>query len=271
MRKGLGRRLSEKTSGGVIVTGAGGLLGHAFTSRFIGSGWHVVAVDVAASSLKRLQGQFKPGTITVVEADITDFEQLKLRLSPVLEEIEVLGLVNNAAINPQVELGLPRMSEALNVPWESWSFEFKVGIFGAVNCCRLLASHFLQHGKPSSVLNLSSDYGHLGPEQSLYDDGSDDPPSKPIPYTVIKHATVGLTRHLATLWSGTNIRVNALAPGGVENGQHNNFIERLSSRVPLGRMAQADEVASVCEFLISSKSSYVNGVEIIVDGGRSAW
>ena len=263
--------MKEIKSKGVIITGAGGLLGHAFTRRFIASGWHVIALDVDASALKPLEEQFAPGEITAVEADITDFELLRFRLSPVLDEIEVIGLVNNAAINPKVEAGLPRMSDAMNVPWESWSFEFKVGIFGAVNCSRLLASHFLRHGKPSSVLNLSSDYGHLGPEQSLYDDGSDNPPIKPLPYTVIKHATVGLTRHLATLWSGTNIRVNALAPGGVSNGQKDEFIERLSNRVPMGRMANVDEIASVCQFLVSSESSYVNGVEFIVDGGRSAW
>lgn len=263
--------MKDIQSTGVIVTGAGGLLGHAFTKRLVASGRHVIAIDVDTAALKRLEEEFDPREITVIDADITDFELLRHKLTPVLDQLEVVGLVNNAAINPQVEAGLPRLSDALNVSWESWSFEFKVGILGAVNCSRLLASHFLDHGKPSSVVNLSSDYGHLGPEQSLYEDGSDNPPIKPLPYTVIKHATVGLTRHLATLWTGTNIRVNALAPGGVENGQNEQFVRRLSSRVPLGRMAKVEEISSVCEFLISSDSTYVNGVEIVVDGGRSAW
>jgi NAD(P)-dependent dehydrogenase (short-subunit alcohol dehydrogenase family) len=88
---------------------------------------------------------------------------------------------------------------------------------------------------------------------------------------VVKHGVVGLTRYFATFWAGSNIRVNALAPGGVENGQSAEFIERLSAEVPLDRMAKPDEFSGILSFLLSSDASYINGQEIVADGGRSIW
>jgi len=68
-----------------------------------------------------------------------------------------------------------------------------------------------------------------------------------------------------------NIRVNALAPGGVMNDQEPSFLSRISSEIPMARMARPDEFGGALSFLLSDESSYLNGQEIVVDGGRSVW
>jgi NAD(P)-dependent dehydrogenase (short-subunit alcohol dehydrogenase family) len=82
---------------------------------------------------------------------------------------------------------------------------------------------------------------------------------------------IGLTRYLATYWANAGVRVNAISPGGVEQGQPEEFVERLSSLIPLGRMAQVDEYEGAILYLCSDASSYMTGANLIVEGGRTCW
>ena len=94
---------------------------------------------------------------------------------------------------------------------------------------------------------------------------------KPVTYSVVKHGLIGLTKYLATYYADKGIRVNALCPGGVYNGQDEVFMEKLTSLIPMGRMAEADEYKSTVLYLISDASSYMTGSTVIVDGGRTCW
>ena len=94
---------------------------------------------------------------------------------------------------------------------------------------------------------------------------------KPVTYSVIKAGLVGLTRYLATYWADQGVRSNALSPGGVFNGQREEFVQRLSNLIPMGRMAERDEYRAAVQFLCSDASSYMNGQNIVMDGGRSGW
>jgi NAD(P)-dependent dehydrogenase (short-subunit alcohol dehydrogenase family) len=96
-------------------------------------------------------------------------------------------------------------------------------------------------------------------------------PVKPVTYSVIKTGLVGLTRYLATYWAEKGVRCNALSPGGVYNGQAEAFVQRLSLLIPLGRMAKNDEYRAAVQFLCSDASGYMNGQNIVIDGGRSVW
>ena len=133
---------------------------------------------------------------------------------------------------------------------------------------------YKRQGRGGVILNIASDLSVFSPDQRLYrQEGLPDAlqPVKPITYSVIKTGMIGLTRYLATYWATKGVRCNALSPGGVTNGQGLEFVQRLSALIPLGRMAEKDEYRSAVQFLCSDASSYMNGQNIVMDGGRSVW
>ena len=96
-------------------------------------------------------------------------------------------------------------------------------------------------------------------------------PVKPITYSIVKSGIIGLTRYLATYWSKSKVRCNALCPGGVENNQSKEFLNKISRKIPMGRLAKAEEYQGTIIWLLSDASSYLNGAIISVDGGRTVW
>jgi NAD(P)-dependent dehydrogenase (short-subunit alcohol dehydrogenase family) len=128
-------------------------------------------------------------------------------------------------------------------------------------------------GAGGSIIQTASIYGIVSSDKRIYE-GSfylNRQISNPAVYSTSKAAVVGLTRYLAANWGDVGIRVNALVPGGVESGQNEAFKTRYSARVPLGRMAKADEMVGALIYLASDASSYVTGHCLVVDGGLSAW
>jgi NAD(P)-dependent dehydrogenase (short-subunit alcohol dehydrogenase family) len=124
------------------------------------------------------------------------------------------------------------------------------------------------------ILNVASDLAVIAPDQRIYrEEGipEERQPVKPVTYSVVKTALIGLTRYLATYWSAVGVRVNAISPGGVFNGQSKGFVEQLSWRIPMGRMARLDEYRGAVLFLCSDASSYMTGANLVIDGGRSCW
>jgi len=124
------------------------------------------------------------------------------------------------------------------------------------------------------ILNIASDLAVIAPDQRIYRQPelpNDQQPVKPVSYSVVKTGLIGLTRYLATYWAEAGVRVNAISPGGVYNGQPDDFVERLTNLIPLGRMAHQDEYQGAVLFLCSDASSYMTGQNLIVDGGRSCW
>ena len=88
---------------------------------------------------------------------------------------------------------------------------------------------------------------------------------------MVKAGLIGLTRYLATYWAESGVRVNAISPGGMYAGQDDEFVQRLTNLIPMGRMANHDEYKAAIVFLISDASSYMTGANLIVDGGRTTW
>ena len=122
------------------------------------------------------------------------------------------------------------------------------------------------------IINIGSDLSLIAPNQNVYKIGSknDLNPVKPT-YSVIKHGIVGLTKYLSTYWADKGIRCNCLSPGPIDQGQNKNFLNKVRKQVPLSRLARPDEFKEAIKFLCSDKSSYVNGHNLLVDGGKSVW
>ena len=270
--------LAGKTA---LITGAAGLLGQQHAAALLESGANVVLTDISEIALKKtsaiLAQDAQASRIVTQCMDVSMHESISAvakKLTSTGQRVDIL--VNNAAIDPKVkgEVGMQETSRLENFPLEQWDLQIAVGLTGAFLCSQVFGSLMAQDGKGGVILNIASDLSVFAPDQRLYrkDSISEDmQPVKPVTYSVIKAGLIGLTRYLATYWADRNVRANALSPGGVFNGQGDEFVQRLTSLIPLGRMAAQDEYRAAVQFLCSDASAYMNGQNIVMDGGRSAW
>ena len=268
--------LTGKTA---LITGAAGLLGIEHAVALLESGSTVVLTDMSAAALdiaeQRLGEHYERSRIVSAVMDVTDKDAINSVAHYLANKGLVVGiLVNNAAIDPKVtgEKGIVETSRLENFPREQWDLQVAVCLTGAFLCSQVFGSAMATAGNGGVILNIASDLSVIAPDQRLYrKDGLPDDlqPVKPVTYSVIKAGLIGLTRYLATYWADKGIRCNALSPGGVYNGQGEDFVARLNSLIPLGRMANRDEYRATIQFLCSDASMYLNGQNIVIDGGRS--
>lgn len=261
-----------------VITGGGGMLGYQHAVTVADLGGIPVLLDINAQALAsnraRLQDELgvEPLCLTV---DITDVDAVSAACSTVLAQHGSVDiLINNAARNPKVEGNDGKeFSRLENFPWEQWRLDLDVGLGGAFNCAKVFGPHMAAQGR-GVIVNIASDLGVIAPDQRLYrveGKAADEQPVKPVTYSVVKHGLIGLTKYLATYWCEQGVRCNALSPGGVYAGQNDVFLGKLTQLIPLGRMAKVDEYRGALAFLCSDASSYMNGANLIVDGGRSTW
>jgi NAD(P)-dependent dehydrogenase (short-subunit alcohol dehydrogenase family) len=189
--------------------------------------------------------------------------------------IAISILINNAAINPKYtsENSGTVFSRVENLSLDDWNQQVSVGLTGAFICSKYFGSK-MAINKSGVILNISSDLSVISPDQRLYKLSEKEEisqPVKPITYSVIKSGLVGMTKYLATYWSANGVRVNALSPGGIYEGQSEEFVKKITNLIPLGRMAKSSEYRSAVQFLCSDASSYMTGQNIVIDGGRSVW
>ena len=251
-----------------LVTGGAGLLGGEHAAALLDAGARVVLADL---NLDAAKVRAKEIGARAVRLDVTDPQSVR---SAQKEIGEVHVLVNNAAIDAKVDAGgLVETSRFEHFALEQWEREFRVGLTGAFLCSQAFGGWMAANGG-GVILNIASDLSVFAPDQRIYrKDGlpEERQPVKPVTYSAIKHGLVGLTRYLATYWADKKVRVNALSPGGVYTNQPDDFVQRLSNLIPLGRMARRDEYRAALQFLCSDASSYMTGQNVVMDGGRSVW
>ena len=264
-----------------IITGGAGLLGVRHAEVLAAHGGIPVLVDIASACAQaaELADRYQVPACAF-RTSITDPAGVRELLDQVLARFGRLDiLINNAANNPKMEntAGV-NFSRFENFPLEQWHADMNVGLTGTFLCSQVLgtymAQQFRESGKSGVILNVASDLAVIAPDQRIYrQPGVPEhlQPVKPVTYSVVKTGLVGLTRYLATYWADSGVRVNAISPGGVYNGQPDAFVEKLTNLIPMGRMAHVDEYQGAVLFLVSDASSYMTGHNLVIDGGRTAW
>lgn len=263
-----------------VITGGAGFLGVKHAEAILEAGGTPILADIneraaqqRASDLSKKYNREVLG----IYADITTADSVQVLSDRCIENFDKVDiLINNAANDPKV-----KQEKTDSVPWsrfevfpeEIWSKDLSVGLTGAFLCSQVFGREMAKR-KQGVILNIASDLGIIGPDQRIYRNAGiseELQPVKPVTYSVAKHGMIGLTKYLATYWADKGIRVNALCPGGVYNGQPETFVRKLTNLIPMGRMADADEYKPAIIFLVSDASSYMTGASLIIDGGRTCW
>jgi NAD(P)-dependent dehydrogenase (short-subunit alcohol dehydrogenase family) len=240
-----------------VVTGGLGQLGSEYVRGLTERGMRVAVWDVAADE----------------PVDVTDRASIEAALERLVAEHGVPHLlVNNAALDSPPDAPAEEVGPFETYPEASFDRVMDVNVKGTLLCCQVVGAAMAREGR-GSIVNISSVYGMLSPQQDLYEfrRRGGETFTKPVAYSVSKSAVLNLTRYLATYWAKSGVRVNTLTLAGVFDEQPAEFLEAYTARVPLGRMAQAGEALGAIVFLASKASSYMTGANLVVDGGWSAW
>lgn len=263
----------------IIVTGGIGLLGKRYSEAIAAFGGTPIILDLLENEIKdfteELNNAYNVNSTGYV-VDITDENEIKKNVVEVIKTYgRIDGLINNAANNPKIEdTAGDNFSRLENFSLDNWNTDIDVGLKGSFLCSKYYGHEISKNPVGGSIINISSDLGLIAPDQTLYiEDGLPEEKQKvkPITYSIVKTGIIGLTRYLATYWATENVRCNAICPGGVENNQPIDFLEKVSKKIPMGRLAKIDEYQGTIVWMLSDSSSYLNGAIIPIDGGRTAW
>jgi len=261
-----------------IVTGGGGLLGVEFCKTLAEAGAAVVVADLNMELARKTATCLTDSGFPsfAFPLDVTRFESTRELVAETLKRFGRLDiLVNSDALDPKFD------PDALNkgiapgafedYPLDQWNAALNVNLTGTFLVTQACVKPMIEQGMKGSIINICSTYGLNGPDQRIYVKDGKRVAFKPVYYTVTKAGVMGFTKYLAAYYMDTEIRVNALTPGGVFNNHEDYFVKNYSAKTILGRMAKKDEMNGALLFLASDASSYMTGNNVIVDGGWTAW
>lgn len=242
----------------IILTGSEGLIGESYRKFAERKGHKVFCIDIA--NIKR-KNYFK--------CDITNENEVKKTILEIVSNKKIDVLINNAAFNPKAENKLKSFKFS-NYDYEKWKKNIEVDLYGSF----LISKHTLKHfekNKTGNIINISSIYGMIGPDNNIYSKNKKKFHGyKPVEYSVAKSGVIGFTKALAAFYQNTNIRVNCLVFGGVNNNQKNPFLKNYSKKTILNRMSNIGEYNNYLEFLSSDLNSYTTGSCFVIDGGATS-
>ena len=265
--------LSGRTA---IVTGGGGILGQGFCEVLAAYGANVAVFDVNDESAARTVAALKQSTPSAntlaVACDVSSPESVSQAVARVIKTFGAVDILHNNAATKTANLA-DFFAPFEDYRLETWREIMNVNIDGMFLMAQAAGRQMVAQGRGGSIIQTASIYGVVAPDQRIYE-GSQymgRQINTPAVYSASKAAVIGLTRYLASYWGANGIRVNTLTPGGVESGQNDVFSRKYSARVPLARMARADEMQSALLFLASDASSYMTGQNLVIDGGLTCW
>ena len=264
--------LSGRTA---LVTGGLGTLGSEFVKTLALEGVKVEIFDIKTDLPPILQELVNEGfEIRVSLVDITNYLSVEIGFNNFVEVPTVL--INCAGLNTVIgPLPLEQNGPFEYYSEEEWDSVIDSHLKGAFLVSREFFRRFKSSGqKNGSIINISSTYGLVSPDQSVYEYRRQRGENfyKPVAYTVAKAGMIGLTKWLAEYGGPLGVRVNALAPGGTDGGRglDPEFVEEYEKRTMLGRMASVEDYNGAILFLASDTSRYMTGATLVVDGGWTA-
>lgn len=258
----------------VLITGGAGLVGQHYCRAVSEAGGIPIIGDLSIEKSKIITQNIPKGY--ALELDVSSQKSIETAFKKIDMEFGRLdGLVNNAAYNAPATKDSPNFKELEDFPLYLWERSLSVDLTGSLLCTQA-ATKFFKRQKKGNIVNISSTYGCVGPDQSIYEDLKDpaNPNArfvKPISYSTTKGAIQNFTRYLATYFGPFGVRANTLTLGGVFDHQNPSFVKNYIKKTPIGRMAQADDYACALIFLLSEASSYMTGSNLIIDGGWTSW
>lgn len=235
----------------IVITGGNGLLGKQMVSTFREQGAIVIAADLFFET----QGEDD------FIIDITDENSIKNEVAAIVQKYNRIdGWVNNA---------YPRTKDwgtkFENIPLDSWRKNVDMHLNGYFLCCQVVLAQMKTQGF-GSLINMSSIYGILGPDFTVYE-GTE--MTMPAAYAAIKGGLNNLTRYLASYFGEFQVRVNTVSPGGIFDNQPESFVTNYNKKVPMKRMGNPKDIVSAVYYLLTDDSAYVTGHNLVVDGGWS--
>jgi len=257
--------LSEKT---IVITGAAGLLGSQYSEGLAQAGANLVLTDInyhkCTKIAKSLKKKYKV-KILPVKVDVASKKSIQSMVKKTLRNFSKIDVLINNAINSE-ELK-DRIIPLEKFSLSQWNKIISTNLTGTFLCCQEVGPVMLNQ-KKGVIINVSSIYGMVAADQRIYGKSKQ---NSTIAYGTSKSAILNFTRYLASYWRNTGIRVNTLSLGGVKNKQDPHFIKKYSYKTMMGRMAKKEEYIGAIIFLSSEASSYMNGANLVVDGGWTAW
>ena len=255
----------------ILITGGSGFLGTYFTKALSQAGANVALTYLdnkeEAEKLAQEVSEEFGNTVMAVQVDVTNSQTISEGFSEVVNKLgSVDVLVNNAALDPKFDAAADKNTKLFeNYPAEILRRGVDVNLVGYVLTSQQAVKQMKEKG--GVIINISSIYGEVGPDQRIYPNGT----QKPVEYAITKGGVVMLTKWLATTYGVDGIRANTLTLGGVFKGHDKSFTDNYGSRTPLGRMMDPEEVGGPLAFMASDAALYMTGADVIVDGGWTAW
>jgi len=237
----------------VVITGGNGFLGSQFGGFLAKGGVKIVVFDRTGKE----------------PVDITSPGDVKEAVARTIKKFGKIDVLIHAAAMDSVPGSPQSASQFLpyeKYPLDIWEKEMKVNLTGAQVVTQEVAPYMMEK-KSGSIIFIASDLALIAPQNKIYGPGR----FKDIAYTTSKAGMLGLMRTWASYLGSYNVRVNAIAPGGMYHGQPEEFVKKNSELNMLGRMAREDEYNGPIAYLASDASSYMTGACMSVDGGRTAW
>jgi len=256
----------------IIVAGGAGQIGFSFCEILVDAGAQVIIADSDIEmATEKLGNSNLENSIIVYRLDVTSEPSVKDLFRQVRQEAgPIYGLINSfhyKGNSRKLDASSNFFAPMESYPIEAWNAVNDVNLKGTFLMCREAVPFFRENGE-GVIINISSTYGIVSPNKSIYGDSGI---NSPVAYAATKAGIINLTRYIATHFAEDKIRANVLSPGGVNNQQSEEFIKSYSGLTPLGKMADPSDYQGAILFLISQASKYMTGANLVVDGGWTAW